>query len=133
MKITLSKNYLEHCTESNLKRIGKKLKEVQKDIRNSRPKKFFLSKEYIIEEDVFDFLMEQNKNVLELIKEEKQKAWKYFNNEQNTIDAGWYDRKPQLQKLEKWADLAYPNTNVDNFDLMFETEVYNKELQRRKG
>ena len=123
--------YFKDCSDSDLKRLKKKLKEVQKDTRNGRPRRFFTCAEYVRQEDAFDFLKEQSKSTNRLIKEEKERAWKCLNDEKIEREGGWFDKKPNPQKLEKWAELAYPNINVEYFDSVFEMEMLEKELKER--
>ena len=117
------KNYLEHCTEDEIKRVRKKLKEVGKDTRNGRPRKFFIVPDYIKEEDAFDFLIKQNDYTIERIKEIKVKGWLFLNDDEETRKGGWYDKKPNPDKQTIWAEQAFPVINVEALDLEFELKV----------
>ena len=128
------KNYLAHCSTSDIKRIQKKLKENGREIRNERPKKFFLSAEYITQEDVFEYLQEENRYTLQRIKEEKERAWKFLTNKENDIKYGWVSEDPKKhpkqsqEQLDEWTALAYPNINVQAFELEFELKTLEEAL-----
>ena len=117
------KNYLEHCTEDEIKRVRKKLKEVGKDTRNGRPRKFFIVPEYIKDEDAFYFLVEQDSYTRNRIKEIKAEGWKFLNDDKETRKGGWYDKKPNPDKQAIWAEQAFPSINVETLDLEFELKI----------
>jgi hypothetical protein len=123
--------YLETCTLEELKRASKKLKEELKNTRNGKQRKFFLSKEYVPGEKVFDFLTEEANSTLNKIKEVREQAWLFINDEKEIEKAGWYTKKPNEAKLLEWADKAYPNIKIDMFDVLFEQEVVENEFKMR--
>jgi hypothetical protein len=120
LDLAKEKDFFRNLNEADIKRLTKKLKENLKDIRNGRLRKFFTSAEYVEDSDIFDFLQLQNKYFYERYTEGKEKAWKFLNNEDETIKAGWYDKKPQEAKLMLWADQAYFSANPDLWDVEFE-------------
>lgn len=120
LDLAVEKDFFRNLNETELKRLGKKLKENLKDVRNGRQRKFFTSAEYINSDDLFEFLTLQNKYFYEKYNEGKAEAWNFLNNEEEVIKAGWYTKKPQEAKLSVWADKAYFSAKPDLWDVEFE-------------
>jgi len=117
------KNYLKSCTEEELQRIEKKLQQEENSVKKGKQRKFFLGAEYVGKNDIFEFLKEQNETTLKKIKEERERAWNFLNNEAEARKAGWFDRKQDQKKLLDWAEKAYPKITIDLFDIQFEQIV----------
>jgi len=124
LELAKEKDFFRNLNESDFKRLGKKLKENLKDVRNGRQRKFFTSAEYVEQEDLFIFLELENKYFYEKYNEGKKLAWLFLNNEEEVKKAGWYDRKPQESKLMAWSDKAYFSAKPDLWDVEFEQELF---------
>lgn len=57
----VEKNYLAHCSEEDFKRMKKKLKEAQKEVRTGKSRKFRLTQDYVLFEDLMDFVQAQTR------------------------------------------------------------------------
>ena len=76
--IARSKNFFSHLSDDDIKRLSKKLKESAKDVRNGRQRKFFTSaSEYVLEDDVFDFITLQTKYFYETYNQVKQDSFSF--------------------------------------------------------
>jgi len=120
-------NYLEN-TKPDTKRIQKKINENLKNTRNERPKKFFLSAEYIPQSYIYEYMVEQHEYTLKRIKEIREESLKFLYDDSNIELYGWNDRKPDQKKLDKWVDKAFPNINVGFIESEFEDIVLKRYL-----
>ena len=116
--------FFKGLEDTDIKRLGKKLKESAKDVRNGRLRKFFTSAEYVSMENITNFLLLQNEYFYEQWAIEKETKLAFFNNESEREKAGWNSRKPQEDKLLVWADNAYPKAKSDVWDVEFEQYLF---------
>lgn len=100
----------------------KLLKELEKDLKNTqigKQKKEFLGKYLKNCDKSFDFISGLNKYIAVKIQKEKERAWKFLTNKEESEKAGWFSKKPNEESLIKWGERAYPNLTLD----YWETEV----------
>jgi len=147
-----TQNFLEHNEVNDFKRMLKKLKDADKDVRNGRKRSFYLTTEYIKDEDLFDFLQLQNKFFYLKRDLEVQTSLNYLYDDAFAVDNGFYEesklealksdlinefgQKAGIKALKKlapeqtpeqlkaWCDKAYPSITDDVWDLEFEKEVF---------
>jgi len=105
-------NYLKD-TEIDIKRVQKKIKENFKNTRNDRPKKFFLSAEYIPQKYIYDYMKEEHQYTLNIIKEIKDNCLIFLYDDIEAKNYGWYSKKPIQEKLIEWANKAYPKIEFE--------------------
>jgi len=131
--IARSKDFFREMNTDDIKRLSKKLKESAKEVRNGKQRKFFTSaSEYVLSDDVFDFITLQTKYFYEKYNKVKQDSLAFLYNDEEAEKAGWNSRKPNEKKLLEWADKAYPSAKSDIWDVEFEQILFDSYLASLK-
>lgn len=107
------KNLLKKLMSFSLDETKDILKKIKKDYKNNCLSQFLDLNE------TYEYLKLQTLNFYDNFEKEKKMAYQFLNNEEEAKKAGWYDKKPNEDKLLSWAEKAYPK---------FDKEKWEKEL-----
>jgi hypothetical protein len=127
----LDKKMLENCSDSDFKRIRKKLKEAKKDINNGRKRSFYLA-EYIPNKYVVEFVSIQNQYFKQKFKEEKRKSTDFLFNEDKAIEYGFYPEEYEQKVHKEVSDYVSSLKCPEGEDLnKFRRKQIKSELKKR--
>ena len=107
-------------SEDKIRWLKRKYKDEMKNIKKGKQRKLF---DIGIEDiDKFiNFIELQDRYVWDRMEYEKKRASDFLYNEEEARKAGWYNKKEAKDnsKLIEWADKAYPDYNIDLFNVEF--------------
>jgi len=118
----LNIGFLGSFSESDLKRMKKKLKESKKHAVNGRKREFYLT-EYIGVEYLYTFVQIQNEYFKFKVIEERDRSTEFLFNEEESINAGFYS--------EDFENAAHKRAELE-VDLLSCPEGENESKFRRK-
>jgi uncharacterized membrane protein YqiK len=114
-----------------------KLKEIFKDVSveqvkemlgkvkselNKSKRKYFLTS--ILKQNIlFEYVHMQGYLIGFSIKKEKERAFKFLNNEKMVEKYNLNAKKENQQKLEEWTKLAYPNIEITKWEAEFDMNL----------
>ena len=119
----------QSATIEQIKNSIEKLKKDLKQTRKSGMRKYHMVPELIAQEHVFVFMKKRNEYIFNRIKKEKERAWQKLNDEEFAKKYGWYSKKQSDQQIQKWAEEAFPQYNLDVWEIEYDIDFLIKELQ----
>ena len=112
-----------------IKEVLKKLKKDLKQARKSGMRKYHMVPEIIPANEVYLYMKKRNEYIFDRIKKEKERAWQKLNDEEFAKKYGWYSKKQSDQQIQKWAEEAFPQYNLDVWEIEYDIDFLIKELQ----
>ena len=130
------KKYLNGNEDLDSKPVLKKyFGDQPKDIIKKRKKRKDGIGNYLNDDFIVDYMQVMNFYIYTKINKERERAWKFLNNEKESVKAGFVDEaeyarlgkkvpKQSKEQASKWAEIAYPKIELE----LWEEEFNNKLL-----